>query len=167
MQFRLQKLCIFDKMDKTYNLSYAMFNEINRTHETFRRISISELRAGLAKLKRKVQLGQMRLVITCYGEIVGYLVPMVDVDSENGFPSVHVEEMPLTKFRDQVHESWERLQAGVDCIYLTFHTRPVVAFVSDRLAVHLPIPLARDADKISSLINNSTAHTLEGNSANV
>ena len=136
-------------------------------YETFIQIPISELRSGLAKLKRKVQVGQLRLVITCYGEIVGFLVPMADVDPEKGFPSVQVKEMPLTKFRDQVHESWEHLQAGVDCIYLTFHTRPVVAFVAKRFAVHLPIPLSRDADKISTLINSSEIYTLEGKNANV
>lgn len=124
-------------------------------YETFRQIPISELRPRLAKLKRKIQIGQLRLVVTCYGEIVGFLVPMGDVAPEKGFQAVRIEEMPLTKFRDQIHEAWEQLQAGVDCIYLTFHTRPVVAFVSAHLAVHLSMPITQSADQILSMIDGS------------
>lgn len=123
----------------------------------FPQIPISELRHQLSKLKRSVQLGRQRLVITCYGEIIGYLVPLSDISPENGFPEVTTEEMPLTKFRDQVHDAWERLQSGVDCLKLTFHNRPVVAFVSSNLASYLPIPLTNkeDARQILSQINKS------------
>lgn len=123
----------------------------------FTQIPISELRLRLSKLKRSVQLGKQRLVITCYGEIIGFLVPLCDISQENGFPEVKTEEIPLTKFRDQVHDAWERLQSGVDCLQLTFHNRPVVAFVSVDFASYLPIPLtnAEDANQIISQINQS------------
>jgi hypothetical protein len=123
----------------------------------FTQIPISELRPQLSKLKRSVQLGRQRLVITCYGEIIGFLVPLRDISPESGFPEVETEEMPLTKFRDQVHDAWERLQSGVDCLKLTFHNRPVVAFVSINLVSHLPIPLtnSEDANRILSQIHKS------------
>jgi hypothetical protein len=123
--------------------------------ELFRQIPISELRPRLAKLKRQVQLGRLRLLITCYGEVVGFLVPIDDLEGERDIPINESEEVPLTKFRDSVNEYWMRLQAGVDIIYLTFHTRPVIAFVSPRLAVYLPIPLAKDSEKIFAIIDNS------------
>jgi len=132
--------------------------------ETFKQISISDLRSRLAKLKRKVQLGQLRLVITCHREIVAFLVPLSDVNPEKGFPLVQVEEMPLTKFRDQIHESWQRLQAGVGCIYLTFHTRPVVAFVAAQLVTNLPV--SKDAYQVSSLIDGFKIYTPGANTAN-
>ncbi len=123
----------------------------------FTQIPISELRHQLSKLKRSVQLGKQRLVITCYGEIIGFLVPLGDISQENGFPEVETEEMPLTKFRDQVHDAWERLQSGVDCLKLTFHNRPVVAFISSNFASYLPIPLTNkeDAKQILAQINQS------------
>jgi len=123
----------------------------------FTQIPISELRHQLSKLKRSVQLGRQRLVITCYGEIIGFLVPLCDISPESGFPEVETEEMPLTKFRDQVHDAWERLQSGVDCLKLTFHNRPVVAFVSINLVSHLSIPLtnSEDAKQILSQIYKS------------
>lgn len=45
------------------------------------------------------------------------------------------------EFRNQLTEAWERLLGGIDCIYLTFHKRRVVAFVSPRFTHYFSLPL--------------------------
>ena len=121
-------------------------------NKRFKQIPMSELRIKLPKLRRQVQAGNLRIVCTHYGEVAAFLLPLQDVDalnSEEGETSIQTsEEMPLTEFRDQLTEAWERLLGGVDCIYLTFHKRRVVAFVSTRFTHHLSLPLIGDADKV-------------------
>lgn len=121
-------------------------------NKRFKQIPMSELRIKLPKLRRQVQSGNLRIVCTHYGEVAAFLLPLQDVDalnSEEGETSIQTsEEMPLTEFRDQLTEAWERLLGGVDCIYLTFHKRRVVAFVSTRFTHHLSLPLIGDADKV-------------------
>ncbi|MEM8642927.1 MAG: hypothetical protein AAGG51_29540 [Cyanobacteria bacterium P01_G01_bin.54] len=56
--------------------------------------------------------------------------------------------MSLTVFRDKLTEAWEKLLSGIDCIYLTFHKRKVVAFVSPRFTSHLSLPLIGNSDNI-------------------
>lgn len=114
----------------------------------FKVIPISELRIRLTKLKRQVQLGQQRVVVTCYGDVVGFLLPLSDVSPESGTPINCWKEMPLTQFREQLTEAAELLESGVDCIYLTFHTRRVIVFVSRCLTSHLPIPMIDTAEKV-------------------
>jgi hypothetical protein len=115
---------------------------------SFIQIPMSELRVKLPKIRRLVQLGKQRVVVTYYGEIVGFLLPLDDIDLNPHIPISKTEEMPLTKFRDQLTESWEIVQQEVDCIYLTFHTRRILVFASNRLAPHLSLPMIGDANKI-------------------
>jgi hypothetical protein len=118
----------------------------------FKQIPMSELRIKLPKLRRQVQSGNLRIVCTHYGEVAAFLLPLQDVDAlnsdEGGISIQKSEEIPLTEFRDQLTESWEKLLGGTDCIYLTFHKRRVVAFVSPRFTHHLSLPLIGDADKV-------------------
>ena len=118
----------------------------------FKQIPMSELRVKLPKLRRQVQSGNLRIVCTHYGEVAAFLLPLQDVDALNsGAEEASIqtsEEMPLTEFRDQLTEAWERLLGGTDCIYLTFHKRRVVAFVSTRFTHYLSLPLIGDTDKI-------------------
>jgi hypothetical protein len=118
----------------------------------FKQIPMSELRIKLPKLRRQVQSGNLRIVCTHYGEVAAFLLPLQDVDDlnsdEGGISIQKSEEIPLTEFRDQLTESWEKLLGGTDCIYLTFHKRRVVAFVSPRFTHHLSLPLIGDADKV-------------------
>jgi hypothetical protein len=118
----------------------------------FKQIPMSELRIKLPKLRRQVQSGNLRIVCTHYGEVAAFLLPLQDVDDlnsdEGGMSIQKSEEIPLTEFRDQLTESWEKLLGGTDCIYLTFHKRRVVAFVSPRFTHHLSLPLIGDADKV-------------------
>ena len=111
----------------------------------FYQIPLSELRVKLPKLRRKVQLGKQRLVATHYGEVVAFLVPLEDIKSlisNREDPVIHqTQEMSLTEFRAHLTEAWELLQSGIDCIYITFHSRPVIAFVSPHLSGHLPLPI--------------------------
>lgn len=113
---------------------------------------MSELRIKLPKLRRQVQSGNLRIVCTHYGELAAFLLPLADIDDLNSgeeeFGIQISEEMPLTEFREQLTEAWERLLAGTDCIYLTFHKRRVVAFVSSRFTNQLSLPLIGDADKV-------------------
>lgn len=118
----------------------------------FKQIPMSELRVKLPKLRRQVQSGNLRIVCTHYGKIAAFLLPLQDVDalnSEGGEASIQVsEEMPLTEFRDQLTEAWEKILCGTDCIYLTFHKRRVVAFVSTRFTHYLSLPLIGDVDTV-------------------
>lgn len=113
---------------------------------------MSELRVRLPKLRRQVQSGNLRIVCTHYGEVAAFLLPLQDIDvinSEEGEQNIqNSEEIPLTEFRDQLTEAWEKLLGGIDCIYLTFHKRRVVAFVSPRFTHYLSLPLIGDADKV-------------------
>jgi antitoxin (DNA-binding transcriptional repressor) of toxin-antitoxin stability system len=130
--------------------------------KSFKQIPMSELRVKLPKLRRQVQSGNLRIVCTHYGEVAAFLLPLQDIDTlnseegENSFQKS--EEIPLTEFRDRLSEAWERLQCGTDCIYLTFHKRRVVAFISPRFINHLSLPIIGDADKIFFL--SSEVHTM-------
>uniref|UniRef100_B8HVL0 Prevent-host-death family protein n=1 Tax=Cyanothece sp. (strain PCC 7425 / ATCC 29141) TaxID=395961 RepID=B8HVL0_CYAP4 len=121
-------------------------------NKRFKQIPMSELRVKLPKLRRQVQSGNLRIVCTHYGEVAAFLLPLQDINELNsGDGEISVqksEEIPLTEFRDQLTEAWEKLLGGTDCIYLTFHKRPVVAFVSPRFTHHLSLPLIGDADKV-------------------
>ena len=123
--------------------------------KNFKAIPISELRVKLTKLKRPVQLGRQRLVVTCYGELVGFLLPLSDVSPENGIPINCWREMPLTQFREQLTEVMELVESEVDCIYLTFHTRRIIAFVSRRLTPYLPIPVFDASGKTLVITSDS------------
>lgn len=105
----------------------------------FKTIPISEVQVKLPKLKRQVQIGRERLVVTCYGEVVGFLLPLSDVSPENGLPINCWREISLTQFRQQLSDAMKLIGSDVDCIYLTFHTRRIIAFVSRHLAPYLPI----------------------------
>ena len=95
--------------------------------KSFKRVPMAELRIKLPKLRRQVQSGNLRIACTHYGEIAAFMLPLQDVDAlQTG------EDIPLTEFRDNLTEIWERLLGGADCIYLTFHKRRVAAFVSTR-----------------------------------
>ncbi|MFM5943804.1 MAG: prevent-host-death family protein [Dolichospermum sp.] len=95
-----------------------------------------------------------RIAATYYGQVVAFLVPLKDLEQaeKNGAISKS-EEMSLSDFRLHLTECWERLQMDVDCIYITYHTRRVIAFVSPRFTNYLPIPISEVAHKL--LIINS------------
>ena len=121
-------------------------------NKQFKQIPMSELRVKLPKLRRQVQSGKLRIVCTHYGEVAAFLLPLQDIEafeSEEGGVSIQkYEEMPLTEFRTQLTEAWERLLAGTACIYLTFHKRRVVGFVSPRFMPHLSLPVIGNADRV-------------------
>lgn len=121
---------------------------------SFKQLPISDLRTGLPKFKRQVQLGMKRIAATYYGQVVGFLLPLKDVAGfeDEGWIE-NSEEISLSEFRSQLTECWERLQLDVDCIYLTYHTRRAAVFVSPRLAVHLPIPLSEVTHKLLNVGN--------------
>lgn len=121
-------------------------------NKRFKQIPMSELRVKLPKLRRQVQSGNLRIVCTHYGEVAAFLLPLQDIVALNfkeGEASIQKsEEMTLTEFRDHLTEAWEKLLGGTDCIYLTFHKRRVVVFVSPRFTHYLSLPLIGDADKV-------------------
>jgi PHD/YefM family antitoxin component YafN of YafNO toxin-antitoxin module len=120
-------------------------------NKRFKQIPMSELRIKLPKLRRQVQSGNLRIVCTHYGEVAAFLLPLQDIEEINVEEESHIqksEEIPLTEFRDRLTEFWEKLLNGTDCIYLTFHKRRVVAFVSPRFTSHFSLPLIGDADGI-------------------
>jgi len=113
---------------------------------------MSELRVRLPRLRRQVQSGNLRIVCTHYGEVVAFLLPLQDIDDLNSGDHESqlqkIEEFPLTEFRDQLTEAWEKLLSGTDCIYLTFHKRRVVAFLSPRFTHLLSLPLIGNANQV-------------------
>lgn len=116
--------------------------------KSFKVVPISELRIRLTKIKRQVQLGQQRIVVTHYGETVGFLLPLSDIAPDCDVPIQQSVEMPLTRFREELTETWELLESNVDCIYLTFHTRRIMAFVNRRLSPYLSIPVFDYSGKV-------------------
>ena len=121
---------------------------------SFKELPLSELRKNLPKFKRQVQLSKKRIAATYYDQIVGFLVPVKDVDklfSEGLIDPLKTKEMSLSDFRAQMTECWEKLQLELDCIYLTFHTRRAAVFVSPRFICHLPIPISDVTDKLLAI----------------
>ena len=121
---------------------------------SFKQLPLSELRKNLPKFKRQVQLSKKRIAATYYDQIVGFLVPLKDLDKlcEQGLINpLKTEEMSLSDFRAQMTECWEKLQLDLDCIYLTFHTRRAAVFVSPRFISYLPIPMSDVTDKLLAI----------------
>lgn len=116
---------------------------------SYKQLPLSELRASLPKFKRQVQLGLKKIAATYYGEVVGFLVPLKDLEiAEQAGAISKSEEMSLSNFRMQMIERWERLQVDVDCIYLTYHNRRTAAFISPRLANYLSISVSEVTHKL-------------------
>ncbi|MEO0868193.1 MAG: hypothetical protein AAFY17_07040 [Cyanobacteria bacterium J06642_11] len=121
---------------------------------SFKQLPVSDLRTGLPKFKRQVQLGMKRIAATYYGQVVGFLVPLKDVSGLEAQGWINsTEEISISEFRSQLTECWEKLQSEVDCIYIKYHTRRAAAFVSPRLATHLPIPVSEVSSKLLNVNN--------------
>ncbi len=119
---------------------------------SFKQLPLSELRVSLPKFKRQVQLGMKRIAATYYGQVVGFLVPLKDLEEAEKDDAIKkTQEMSLSDFRSHMTECWEDLQVNVDCIYVTYHTRRAVAFVSPRLANYLSIPISEVAHKLLAI----------------
>ncbi|MEQ9482975.1 hypothetical protein [Coleofasciculus sp. F4-SAH-05] len=121
---------------------------------SFKQLPLSDLRESLPKFKRQVQLGMKRIAATYYGQVVAFLVPLKDLEEAEKDGAIgKTEEISLSGFRLNMTECWERLQVDVDCIYVTYHTRRAVAFVSPRLTNYLPIPVSEVAHKLLAIDN--------------
>jgi len=95
-----------------------------------------------------------RIAATYYGQVVAFLVPLKDLEGAEKDGAIgKTEEISLSGFRLNMTECWERLQVDVDCIYVTYHTRRAVAFVSPRLTNYLPIPVSEVAHKLLAIDN--------------
>lgn len=82
---------------------------------------MSALRASLSEYRRRVLRGES-IVVEYYGSPVAVLKPY-----ETGVSGV---ELPLTQFRDQMRECWEKLDAGMVGAYvLTHHGQPQILFL--------------------------------------
>jgi hypothetical protein len=93
-------------------------------------VTLSELRKRLPEFRRKVQRGET-LAVEYYKSVVGYLLPISIAETLEISAS---EDMRLIDFRDGMNQAWERVdQEVIDCIWLTYHDRRVMAFVSTRL----------------------------------
>jgi antitoxin (DNA-binding transcriptional repressor) of toxin-antitoxin stability system len=108
---------------------------------SFEVVNIAELRASIAKFKRQVQTGKKRLVVVSHGRVVGFLIPLEDLSVNNPIPIEQSQEISVSEFRNHISQSWDALQSDVDCFYLTFHKRRIIAFLSPRLMGYLPIPI--------------------------
>lgn len=102
----------------------------------FDRVPMSELRVRLPKLRHQIQLNYLSIICTRNGETAAFLLSLRDA-AELQIDAQRSEERPLTKFRETLTEDWEKLLDSTDCIYLTFHNRRVMAFVSDRIVGNL------------------------------
>ncbi len=87
---------------------------------------------GFTKAERyRIQKGTHRYVITSCGEIAGFLLPISELGTLN--PIRKYTEFTLTEFRHSVGSVWSLLLSGFDCVYITFHNRRIMAFVSPKL----------------------------------
>jgi len=102
----------------------------------FDRVPMSELRVSLPKLRHQVQFNKCSIVCTRNGETAAFLLSLHDAAALQ-IDDKRSEERSLAEFRRTLTEAWEKLQDDTDCIYLTFHNRRVVAFVSDRMIGNL------------------------------
>lgn len=103
-----------------------------------KQVPMSEVRETLPKLRRRVQIGGLIALPTYHEDVIGAFVSMpisktLDIQV--------FEEVPITKFRDSATEYWEKLQSEIDCVYLTSHSRKVMAFVSPKFISELNINL--------------------------
>lgn len=119
---------------------------------SFKQVPASELRAILPKIKRQVQLGKKKIAVSYYGEIVGFLVPLADLERAiEGSAIVVSKDVSLMDFRKDLTSHWESVQSSVDCVYLTYHGRRIAAFVGPNLTPYLPIPVSEVAHKLLSI----------------
>lgn len=101
-------------------------------------VPLTDIRNDLPKFRRMVQLGKQVVIPTFYGDIVGLFVNLSSAETL----SIHnFEEISITKFRANATQYWEILQIQIDCIYLTSHSRRVMAFVSPKYITELKIDL--------------------------
>ena len=103
-------------------------------------IPLSEIRNSLPKFRRQVQLGSIIILPTFYGDVVGVFVNLSSAENLSIKTST---QLSIGEFRTNITQCWERLQAELDCFYLTSHLRMVMAFVSPKyisdLRIDLPI----------------------------
>lgn len=125
----------------------------------YKHIPMSEMRVRLPKLRRIVQLGKQRIVVTYYGEVIGFLLPIEDIERCE-IPVDNFQTMSLSEFRTHMTEAWEFLQSGTDCIYLTFHTRPILIFLSPTFSRYLDFPVFGDSQKMFLLSEQSSITTV-------
>ena len=101
-------------------------------------IPLTDIRNGLPKFRRRVQLGSAIILPTFYGDIVGAFVNLPTTET---LFIQKFEETSISEFRANITQYWERLQAEIDCIYLTSHSRRVIAFASPKYITDLKIDL--------------------------
>ncbi|MBD2119305.1 prevent-host-death family protein [Trichocoleus sp. FACHB-262] len=92
-------------------------------------VPLSRLRQSLSRYRRQVQGGDV-IPVDYYKDRIGYLVP---VAIATALQLSAEQEMGLIDFRDKLNSAWESLEAGVDCIWLTYHGERRLAFVSTRI----------------------------------
>jgi hypothetical protein len=92
-------------------------------------VPLSRLRQSLSRYRRQVQGGDV-IPVDYYKDRIGYLVPVAIASS---LQLSAEQEMGLIDFRDKLNSAWESLEAGVDCIWLTYHGERRLAFVSTRI----------------------------------
>ncbi|MBL1176866.1 hypothetical protein [Pantanalinema sp. GBBB05] len=92
-------------------------------------VPLSKLRQGLSKYRRQVQAGDV-VPVEYYKDRIGYLVPITIAEELQIGSEL---EMSLIDFRDNLNSAWESLDAGTDCIWLTYHGERRLAFVSIRV----------------------------------
>lgn len=92
-------------------------------------VPLSRLRQSLSRYRRQVQGGEV-VPVDYYKDRIGYLVP---VAIATALQLSAEQEMGLIDFRDKLNSAWESLEAGVDCIWLTYHGERRLAFVSTRV----------------------------------
>jgi hypothetical protein len=54
---------------------------------------------------------------------------------------VNTQDVSLTIFRAELTQLWEHLQTDLDCVFVTYHSRRTMGFVSPRFTTDLPIPV--------------------------
>ena len=94
------------------------------------RVSVVDLRSKTLKLRRRVQFNGETLPVYYYEDVIGYLMP---IDKAKEFKISSDATVKITEFRTDITQWWERLQTDLDCVWLEYHDRLAMAFVSPKI----------------------------------
>lgn len=111
----------------------------------FKEFPMDQLRKELSVRKRQVHLEQYRIAASEYGRIIGFLVPIRDLEAIiNGdwLDLQKITEITMSEFHIRFRSVWDKLENGVDLVYIKYHKRTILAIVTYRFRNFLPIPIS-------------------------